>query len=172
MKKFILLLALIGAAVGGWYALSPWMAMAGLRDAAMEADHEELAQRINFSAVRTSIKEQVRDLVAEKVGKGDNGNVLEQFGRNLAVNMAGRAVDAAVTPEGMAGIIVTGALASPLISAETMQQEIEWSVERDGFSRFRGVGVLESGRSAPTLIFERDGISWKLVDVELPEGMF
>jgi hypothetical protein len=42
-------------------------------------------------------------------------------------------------------------------------------LERDGLSRFTARPVTEDGRPGTGLVFERRGLGWTLVSVELPE---
>ena len=168
MKKLLALLLIAAALAIGWYVASPWLAMKGLRDAAVARDRAELEERVDFVAIRANLKGDIGAAVEREVG--ESGNPLERFGGALATGLGGLAVDAVVTPEGMAALVVTGRLAAPLVPEDVRSGEIEWEVDRGGFDRFQAHGRFASGRPGPTLHFARDGLGWDVVDVDLPSG--
>ncbi len=166
LHKLIALIVVVGLALGGWYYASPWLAMKGIRDAAMSADAQELQSRIDFQASRASAAPQVDEAIDAQTG---DGRLLDRLEGRVARELAGLAVDQALTPRGMAALISTGALAAPLVPKRLRGQKIEWSVERDGLNHFRGVGRFQDGSAGPVLHFERDGLGWTMVGVDLPQ---
>lgn len=165
MKRFLALLVVFASLTLGWYISSPWVAMKGLRDAAVAGDRAALVERVDFAALRANLREDLRGAVERKAARSDSP--LAQIGGGLATGIGGIAVDAAVSPEGIAALVLTGRLAGPLIRDEA-RQEIDWSVERGGLNSFAAQGRYPDGRAGPRLHFERDGLSWRLVDVSLP----
>lgn len=165
MKKLIALVLLAVLVAGGWYLASPWLALKGLRDAAMERDVAELERRVDFPAMRQSVRREVGQALRDRAAEGGPLHVLaaraaEQFG--------GVALDQVVSPRGVAGMIATGAIAAPLIPERLRGQDIAWDVSRAGIDSFRAVGTFEDGTPGPALIFRRDGLGWTLVGIELP----
>jgi hypothetical protein len=45
----------------------------------------------------------------------------------------------------------------------------EWEIDRESFGRFRATPVVEEG-NAPSMIFELDGIGWRVVEIDIPEN--
>lgn len=166
MKRFFALLIVFVGLAGGWYVTSPWLAMKGLRDAALDLDRAELAERVEFAAVRENLRDDLGAAVEREIAQSDGP--LAHLGGALAAGVGGLAVNAAVTPNGVAALVLTGRLAGPMIPAGMRQEEIEWSVDRGGFEAFEARGRYADGRAGPTLHFARDGFRWKLVDVTLP----
>ena len=167
MRRLLLLAAAVVALAGGWYIGSPWLAMRSLQDAATSLDRPELEERIDFASVRDSLKPQVRSYLRQEFERQEGRGLIESFGRALVLANSDRAIDAFVTPEGMATLVTSGGIALPLLPKGVVRQDIEWSVKRDGMNRFHAVGALEGGRDI-ILVFERDGLSWNLAGVELP----
>jgi hypothetical protein len=164
---------LLGAG-GAWYFASPAYAMSQLRDAAVEGDAEDLKERIDFPAVRSSLKEQMRAMLAAEMTKADNDNPFGAFGSMLAMGMVDGMVEGFVNPESMAAMIKQGKMQRPgQTAAKAVSDEppAEWSIERDGLDGFRAVPSVEKGVNPPTLIFERDGLGWNLVGIDLPERL-
>jgi len=163
MKRFLALLVLAASLAGTWYVLSPWMAMKDLRGAAEAVDREALARQIDFPVLRENVKEQLRARIER-----DSAGPLERLGGAVAAEVADAGVDFAVNPTGMASLVTTGALVTTVLPDAYKPQAVSWEVERGGIDRFRARGTREDGSAAPTLQFERRGLSWKLVGLELP----
>ncbi len=165
MKKLLALLALIALIVGGWYLATPWLAMKGVADAALEGDSAALEGRIDFEALRANANAQITESVEAREGQGGlidriGGEVVERIGREVN--------ERALTPEVMGNVVVTGSLAAGFIPERLRGQDIEWDVEREGLDSFRGVGTFEDGTPGPVLLFERYGLGWKMTGFELP----
>jgi len=165
VKKLLALLALVALVIGGWYLATPWLAMKGVADAALEGDSAALEERIDFEALRANANAQISDAVDARAGEGGlidriGGEVIERIGREVN--------ERALTPEIMANVVVTGSFAATLLPERLRGQEIEWDVEREGLDSFRGVGTFEDGTPGPVLLFSRDGLGWKMTGFELP----
>ena len=172
MRKSTVMIA--GAVVllllgGLWYWGSPAYAMSGLRDAAIEGDADDLEERIDFAAVRVSLKEQMRAHLAAEMVKSDDGDGFAAFGSVLAMGMVDPLIDGLVTPQSMSAMIERGKVQDDDAAVES-DNPIDWKIERDGFSRFEARPETGEGGPAPTLVFERDGLGWRLVEIEIPEG--
>ena len=166
MRKLLLILALVLLVGAGWYFASPWLAMRGVVEAAQEGDEAALEERIDFVRLREGARADLREEIARRTeGRG----ILGQFGGALAGEIAGGALDVALTPEGFTQIVTAGAVTAPLVPARYRSQDLSWEVERDGLGSFRAVSTFEDGTAGPVLLFERDGFGWKLVGIELAE---
>ncbi|MDA7787878.1 DUF2939 domain-containing protein [Sphingomonadaceae bacterium] len=180
MKKIIIALALLFVALGaGWYFASPGYSMMQLRDAAVEGDTEALEERVDFPAVRQTLKDDLKTRLATEIGSDDEGALGSAFAMALIDPM----IDGFITPEAVAGLVEKGEMLSPASgeagggdasgNAAEEEQAPEWVIEREGFSRFTArPKSRESGEvapDAPGLIFERDGLGWRLVEIEIPE---
>ncbi|NVE96086.1 DUF2939 domain-containing protein, partial [Altererythrobacter lutimaris] len=70
MKKWMIGAAVLAAVLfGAWYFASPSYEMMQLKDAAEEGDPEELRDRIDFPAVRESMKAQMSAMMARKMAE-------------------------------------------------------------------------------------------------------
>lgn len=190
MKKLVALVIALAVLVGGWWYASPLMALDGLRDAAQSGDQAELEQRVDFPALRSSVKEQLRGaLTAAMESEGDD-NPLGAAGAALGLGLVDGIVDTLVTPEWVATTVTEGqrrqaqaeAVQERLPAQETgtapprkaedppqaTQREIEWEIEREGLNSFRVTTQNAVGDTGPTLLFARDGLGWDLVGIEMP----
>ena len=167
MKRVLLLCSLAVAVCLGWYVASPWLAMKGIVDAAQDSDVAALEERIDFDRIQANTNAQIADAIEDRT---EGGNALERIGGRIAGAIAERVVDNAMTPQGMVNMVNAGAVALPLVPERFRGQELSWDVERGGLDEFHGVSTWEDGSSGPVMVFERDGIGWDLVAVELGEN--
>ncbi len=165
MRKLLTLLILIALVIGGWYFVSPWLAMKGLADAAQDGDVAALEERVDFPALRASASDQISEATRRRVG---DGGLLDQIGGAVAERVGREVANRALTPEAVGNMVSNGALAAGLLPERLRGQEISWDVEREGLENFRAIGTFEDGTAGPTLIFARDGLGWKLTGFELP----
>ncbi|MBV7259180.1 DUF2939 domain-containing protein [Erythrobacter crassostreae] len=164
--------AIVIAAVVGWYFASPGLAMMQLRDAAQSGDEVQLEESIDFPRLRDGLKADLKARMAAEVVTSDNVG-MEALGSALGLAMIDPIIDGFVTPETMAALVRKGRLESPDQKSQSEQpeaQEAEWAIEREGISRFSAQPDSPDGEEMPKLIFERDGLGWKLVELDLPEG--
>jgi hypothetical protein len=163
-------LGLAAAAGAAWYIVSPGYAMSQLRAAAVEGDAEELEERIDFPAVRASLKERYRAELAGQIATADDGDGFAAFGSMIAMGMVDGMVEGFVNPASMAAMIQRGKMQGAQQESPAGRQSVEWSIVRDGLSRFSATPDAPEDERVPTMVFERDGLSWKLTEIEIPDG--
>lgn len=153
MRKWIVAAAAVFLLAVGWFFASPWIAMASLRDAAREGDLATLQEKIDFPALRQSVKAEL---------------IRQINGAEAPADFVDLLVETTITPEGMAGLLSSGSLVPQRSVHEP--EEVDWHVDREGLSTFRAEPKGDNSQNRPTLIFHRDGISWSLVGLEIPEN--
>jgi hypothetical protein len=164
MKKLLAFVILIGLVFGGWYFISPWLAMKGIRDAAQDRDLVALEQRVDFDRVREDKNRELRNYIENETREG---SAMQRVGGIVFGELTEGAIDATMTPQGIANLVTVGSFAAPLIPERFRGQELEWDVQRDGINHFRGVGAFNDGSFGPVLYFERYGLGWKMTGFEL-----
>lgn len=173
MKRSTLLslgAVLLLVAGAGWYWGSPAYAMSQLRDAALSGDEDALEDRIDFPSVRESLKADMAALMMAQVANQEQDG-FAAFGAALAMGMVGPMVDAMVTPAGMATMVKQGRLQRPGDTQEDEGAPAEWTIEREGFDQFRAKPETTDGSEPPSLVFERDGLGWRLVEIDIPDEL-
>lgn len=174
MKKLVLVLlavlvplTLLGTGAVYLY-FTPYFALQEIERAARSGDTAALERRVDFPAVRSSVKRQVVARIDQAAALNPNPNPLAAFGSALAGALTEPAVDALITPDNVARMLrgeSIGAVRGPTLQLDSSRVELDYI----GFDRFQAV-------TAPppdgfTLILVRDGLlDWRLVDVILPEG--
>jgi hypothetical protein len=161
MRKWIIPVLAVLIVLVSWQAASPWMAMDTLRDAAREGDQEDLADAVDFPALRASVKSELREeIVEEGRGRGVAGL--------LPLVLIDRVVDRVVTPEGLSALLVSGRVLRDG-NPDVTDKEIDWHVRWTDLGSFRAVPDVGDGKVHPSLIFKRDGLSWNLVGIDIPD---
>jgi hypothetical protein len=170
-----LLVLLVAAllAAGAWYLVSPYHAMSQLRSAAIEGDVEELRERVDFPSVREKLKADLSARMAAELADDEN-DAGAQFGAVLGMAFIGPMIDGIVTPEMIGKMLKMGQTdfsdAEKDEADETVEhREVDWDIEREGFSKFRAIPVKEEGEDSGGFVFERDGLGWKLTGIEIPD---
>lgn len=166
MRNRLIGLGLAAAALfGGWYYASPLYAMNALRDAAQSGSEEALEGSVDFPVLRDNLKAEFRDRLAGELG-GDGGGNLGDLGTSIGMAMIDPIVDGLVTPEAIATVVRQGNVLPQGRGDATSQPsgEAEWTVER-GLSRF----TARQAEGETALVFERRGLGWKLVGIDLPK---
>ena len=164
MHRLILPIVLAAFALGGWFLASPWLAMRDLAEAAQTRNIAELEAAIDFPTLRDNMRAGAKEQFA--VAGEDRGSKLASA---ILERMTDGVVDAAITPEGVATIVASGAVVAGLVPERLRGQEVSWGVEYEGLSRFRGIGTFEDGSAGPVLYFERRGMRWQLVDISVTQ---
>jgi hypothetical protein len=172
VKKLILVVAgllvpltLLG--VGAVYLyFTPYFALEAIEQAARGGNTAALAERVDFPAVRASVKRQVVARIDQAAAA--NPHPLAAFGSSLAGALSEPAVDALITPDNVARMLrgeQVAAVQGPTLHLDSSNVELAYI----GMNRFQAVTAPAPGGF--TLILARDGwFDWKLVDVILPEG--
>lgn len=170
-SPFTSLFALAICLVVAWMYFSPYLAYRKITRAAERGDVEALNDVVDFPALRTSFKDNVRTAVSREISD-DAGNPFAAVGGALAGMLTSPIVDAAVTPAGIAAL-TRGDDPRDRRNRRDSDEEREKrrsDVERDrryeGLNRF-AVRYLdkETGGEQFALILRRHGLQWKLTGV-------
>jgi len=172
-RNWLIGLVLAAAALfAGWYFVSPLYALNSLRDAAGSGEEAALEGSVDFPMLRASLKAELRARMAGEIGHVAGGG-LGNLGATVAMSMVDPIVEGLVTPQSIATMVRQGDVvrrepASDSAPAATTTSEGEWSIERDGFARFTARSKSSDAEPGAGLIFERRGLGWKLVGIDLP----
>jgi hypothetical protein len=175
MKRTVIVAAILCALV--YLYRLPYQALAEIREAAKAGDTVTLKDRIDFPAIRESLKSSlVAQLAAqaEKRVAGSDGSGSALAGA-LASGFAGyfayKAVDALVTPESITRLISSGTL-QPTTSTIGVSAKIpiEDATHRYvSLDRF-DVEVPDPPREPVRFVLRRYGLTWRLNDIITPPG--
>jgi hypothetical protein len=152
------------------YAISPYYSLWRLKEALRSHDMVALSSRVDFPAVRGSLKQQIRDhffgVLANK-----KANPLARILTSSEPSPLDQLIDAYVTPEGVAALIsnpapIKSATSFPsLPSFDDGRKEIDWSNARHAF--FTGPRDFAVDHEGIKLRFRFNGLGWRLHAIDL-----
>jgi hypothetical protein len=173
------------------YFASPILALKGLTDAAKAGDRDQLAERVDFPAVRESLKIQLKTVMTRSFAEDPalRDNPFAALGQMLLVGVVDKAVDAYATPDAIASMVANSRapkeISTPPSAAATApapeaaepprdKSKTETRYAYQGLDHFR-VTYHERDKPADNdfgLLMERQGFfKWKLVKIELPGAL-
>lgn len=158
-----------------WIA-SPVLAGQALIRAAKAGDEQALDRLVDFPSLRSSMKNELNDAVAARIGHDPRveQSGLGGLGMILAPMLLGGAVDAVVTPQGVAAMVRTGEAPDPTAPAADKGPKDDGSDVHQswGYRNFDTFAITLTQRKDPdrrlALLLERRGLfGWKLAGVDL-----
>ncbi len=177
MKKWIALTLVLLVAVGAYVAAGPYLAINGIRQALAEQDTGKLTRHVDFPAVRISVKAQLEDAMARKIGSNAQSSLLGSFAMGVGRSLMAAGVDAMVTPMGIGALLqgrnmwkqsmgetVNGDTYGRAVPADPLASAVH---HYESPSRFTAT-VLDEDGDPVTFVFKRYGLQWKLADIRLP----
>ena len=165
-KASILIIGLLVLLIGYLYA-SPYLALNGIKNAAQERDAEKLSSYIDFPSVKQGVKEQVKAKFAAEMMAGDNKGGFEALGSMFAATMTDTLVDGLITPEGVAAIMVKKE-EQESNGAQEESEDLQYETSYTSFSSFDVDIYDEEGGEPLKIVLQRDGLSWKVTNINLP----
>lgn len=173
---------LISLVAAYWY-WSPILAMQSMREAAEAKDADTFNEYVDYPKLRESLKGQfaarMADVLGNKQGGSDLGNVGAAFGTMLGLAFMDRMIDALVRPEVVMSAMNEARLKVPESGTaqeppSTAAKDVQWSVERRGMNRILALGSdgtqqSQSPAQQVAFVFDREGFAnWKLTEIRLP----
>lgn len=177
MKKWLLVVVLLLAAMLAYVAAGPYLAINGIRQALEEQDVAALERHVDFPTLRLNIRAHVEDYIARKGGGiADSGGLLGAIGLQIAGGLGNTAVDTMVTPLGIAALL-QGRSMWMRASGDTVNGDTygdprpadplkDAKVDYESASRFTASIPDERGKPV-VAVFQRQGLRWRLVDIQL-----
>ena len=175
MKKPALIAVVALAVLVTWVVAGPWLAVDAIKDALRAQDSTALAARVDFPALRASLKHQLADRLVRRAGAEAQSSALGAIGLRMATGATSMAVDATVHPLGLAALLegravwrqVGNDFAPDDPDAPPAQPFDEASYRYESLSRFTATLQDEDGGDL-VVVLSRQGMRWRLTDVRLP----
>lgn len=165
-----MLLLLFAYAVAG-----PYLAVNGIRNLVAGGQYGELWRFVDYARLRESVRPQLQERIAlgilGHVGQGQTGKTVSE----VTALIAKPAIDAMVSPQGIATLLTGSALARDLAGKAGVDGKAR-AVDplEDAETRFESPSlftatVLNAEGKPVVFEFHRNGLSWKLAGLRLPE---
>lgn len=139
-----------------------------MQQAARAGDDAAVASHVDFPALRDDLKGEVMAGLVEEARR--SGDPSAQMGAALGGALVGPMIDGLITPQMLATAFAARAdTAKTARSVPSRAFDVGEAptIERTGLSEFRLVPTQAKGGA---LVFRRQGLSWRLVGVDLPQG--
>lgn len=162
-RWWIVLAAVALIAIGGWLWASPYWTVSTLKQAADARDLATISAHVDYPAVRTSLKGQLRD----RVIRPRSGSAIEALGAQLVQRFSEPLVDTLVTPEGLQAVFERRPTDDTARPKRIVLRADDMRMRRTGLTSF----VLQRGDDGGALVFRLEGIGWKLTEVQLPADL-
>lgn len=183
MKKlYISLFALAVLAAGFWLYTGPQRALRDIKVAADAGDVEGVRERVDMPAVKESLKEQFMSRMQQKLDADPEvkDNPFAGLGAMFAFTMVDKIVDAAITPTHLVALLQGNRAAafdsnSEAPAKEAAREPLDSKADLEGsynsLDRYT-LHVLDkkTHQQLVGLTMHRDGLSWRLTAVQLPEA--
>jgi Protein of unknown function (DUF2939) len=163
-----------GVGIIGYVATGPYRTMRELGEALAARDTASVAECVDFPKIRESIKQQVTKGVSERSKTVFADNPIASLAASLATNLSDTLVDSLVTPKGLEQLLAgENALSQFAGSSENRSIVASTAIDSARYS-FRSLSeftvTLEPKPNVlVTLVLAREGLSWKIVEIRLPD---
>ena len=173
VKKVPILIAGLLVLIAGYLYASPYLTLNGIKNAVQEQDAEKLSSYVDFPSVKQGVKDQFKAKIAKEMVIEDNNNGFEALGSMFATAMIDPLVDGLITPEGIAALMAEKKDQNSTEATTTQEESNEsddlvYETGYDSFSDFHvNLGNPEVDKTVKVML-HRDGLSWKIVDIDFP----
>ena len=177
-KCVLIIAAIVLLALAGWIAAGPYMAIHGIRQAVESQDIRALERHVDYPKLRANIKAQIEDRIAREIGQRFGTQVTGSAASSVAGMLSDSAVDAMVSPAGIA-LLLQGRALRKRLSGESAANggpagaPPPFDPLKNARTRFespsRFFATVNSADGEPVeFLFERQGMNWRLTDIRLP----
>jgi hypothetical protein len=176
MKKWIVAVVAVLALLLGYAAAGPYLAIRGIHAAIEGRDPNKLERYVDFPTLRANVRAKVAKRLLASATSPFGRVVGDDRGRVLIGAISDKAVDAMVSPMGIALLLegralahrVTGKDPAPGGKDDAADPLLHAKTTFESPSRF--AATVDSAEGRPVVfVFERHWLSWKLSDLRLPD---
>jgi hypothetical protein len=176
MKKWLIAgLCVLLIAVAAYVAAGPYLAINGIRNVVASGDYGKLAYFVDFEKLRDSVTPQIQARltrqVQQRMGRGGPADVAGE----VATMISRPAIDAIVSPLGVATLLTGTTLAHKLTGRKGPDGRVhavdplkDARTHYQTMSRFTATVTTDEGKPL-VFVFEREGLGWKLTGLILPD---
>jgi hypothetical protein len=174
-RLFAVVAVLAVVALCAYGVAGPYLAIRGIHAAIEQRDTERLERYVDFPTLRANVRAKVaKRLLAQATSPG--GRVVgDDLGRTLIGAISDKAVDAMVSPVGIALLLEGNALAHRVVGKPSTDGGKDAASDPllDAKTKFespsRFTATVDSADGRPVVfVFERKWLGWKLSDIRLP----
>ncbi len=167
MNKLTLLLIVVMIGVAGYTASGPFITIHQIREAIEASDSEALSEKVDFSALKISLKHQINMLMMAELASEIGSDLFAALGMVFVTKLVDGMVDLYVTPTGLTNLMSGD---RPTIDEESLEpmtnsnpfEDVRYTY--DNMSKFSAWVPSEDGGET-RFVFSRHGLTWKLSNI-------
>jgi hypothetical protein len=176
MKKWLAALAVVLVLLLGYGVAGPYLAIRGIHSAIEARDPNKLERYVDFPTLRANVRAKVARRLLASATTPSGRVVGDDLGRVLIGKISDKAVDAMVSPMGIAMLLegralahrVTGKDPPPGGKDDAADPLLHAKTRFESPSRF--AATVDSAEGRPVVfVMTRDGLHWQLSDIRLPK---
>jgi hypothetical protein len=168
--------ATLAVTLAAWIAAGPFMTLHAIERAADRNDSGLLARNVDFEELRRNLKPQVRPLVDERLDRESEKRPWAALGKRYSGQIADGAVDALITPNGMARLLHREGHKKKKgknrkNDGGNSRNEVREPAQKEWHFNSPSEFVLDVEKDGKTtsLVLSREGLVWKLTNIVLPQ---
>ncbi|HEX9955353.1 MAG TPA: DUF2939 domain-containing protein [Allosphingosinicella sp.] len=164
-----IVVAVLLAAAGTWYYVSPGMTVKAMVEAAQKNDEAAFSSYVDYPALREDMKSELTNRLQQEAKRDNSAEA--KLGLAMGMAMMNPIVDSMVSPKGMTAAFATLANQQKASKEGGGGKQAKGSIPADPQIRRQGLNsFIVSGKDTPDsgLVFERHGLGWKLSGIQLP----
>jgi Protein of unknown function (DUF2939) len=160
---------------GGALYASPYLSLYQMYQDVEHKDLESFATHVDFPALRESVKDNLRSLISRETAEQKNP-LMSIFGSVMKGFVLDPIVDSVVTPSGVAALMAGQQIQiddrNEAAQFSQVADKVEVNGQYESFNEF-AVAVKPKGQETEpiTFVLSRDGLSWKISGVRLPDSL-
>lgn len=171
---FIVLIAVTAILSAVLFYFSPYLTLNALKNAAINADKEKMAQLVDFPSLRENVKIQVMGAITKSMEK-EKDNPFAALGMMMGGGIADNFINTYITPDGIADMLKrkvdkdeAAIKANP--KASISKPQLKWINSKVAYISFVD---KNAPNETTTLELKRVGLfSWQLKGIDFPESQF
>lgn len=176
MKKAVRIISASIIVIIAFIAATPFFTVSHIKTSIVEKDSDKLSENVDFPVFRQNLKKQFNTAMMKNVGAELSNNPFAAIAAGFATNMVDGVVDSFVTPSGLATLMegkkpsLSGSRRNNPSNTDQANRDDLFKNARysyDSFSRFSIYVPTDTGDEI-RFILQRDGLSWKMVDMIVP----
>lgn len=178
MKKALLVLLLLMVVGGGYIAAGPYITVAAIREGIADNDAEKLTENIDFPMLRQNIKDQLNASAKAESERNSENNIFSALMSGFKTKLIDNMVESMITPEGIANLMAgkkslspqqPTSAPSPPPSQELKDVFKDARFTYDSIDSF-SIWIPNTKNGEMRLVLQRRGVTWKLVNMSLPQA--
>ncbi len=178
MKKIVVLIIILAVAITGYFAAGPFITIHKIKSGIINQDTEKISAQVDFPVLRNNLKEQFNAIIMQKTKADLEGNPFASLGVAFAKKLIDSMVDAFITPTALTDLL-GGKRPEKRNSTEGTKETDKKKPEPfkdarytyDSLNKFSAWVKIDKDEEH-RFIFTRNGLTWKLSNIQLPQNYF